>query len=126
WTDERCRSRLQSRRRPHTRGGGPLMGSLIATALKSSPRAWGWTVGRQAGDGHADVVPTRVGVDRTPPRPCGPSRRRPHARGGGPKLIARTDRPVKSSPRAWGWTARHESRVAAHGVVPTRVGVDRR
>ncbi len=72
------------RRRPHARGGGPMGVKVVGSIGKSSPRTWGWTGlhgDRREGPG---VVPTHVGVDRTP-RELKPSRRsRPHARGGGP------------------------------------------
>ena len=91
----------------------------------SSPRAWGWTAQVSWGQARQALVPTRVGVDRQSSlsyRPRGP---RPHARGGGPSIIALLQAPRPSSPRAWGWTGCPRFVLPGQPLVPTRVGVDR-
>ncbi len=55
----------------------------------------------------------------------GRDERVPHARGGGPEIVRDTRAFVECSPRAWGWTAVLPVAPGAHGVFPTRVGVDR-
>ena len=70
-----------------------------------SPHAWGWTSTAPAQNPAPSVLPTRVGVDRSP---------------------AQAPRHPRSfSPHAWGWTDRRSSPQLAHRVLPTRVGVDR-
>ncbi len=53
---------------PHARGDGPIL-QLTGRLVRSlSPRAWGWTVRQPRRRALRDVVPTRVGMDRTPGR----------------------------------------------------------
>src|SRR5579884_1928781 len=92
----------------------------------SSPRAWGWTVYTFLLINNTQVVPTRVGVDQDVACETDCSNRRPHARGGGPLWECPHPRVVRSSPRAWGWTASRWPFCRRGQVVPTRVGVDRR
>src|SRR5205085_641395 len=56
-------------RRPHVRGGGLRSATSTARVPSSSPRAWGWTEIGHLDGSRALVVPTCVGVDRTPCRP---------------------------------------------------------
>ena len=69
---------------PHARGGGPVFCGQCGTLEELSPRAWGWTGYRECRRLRPDVVPTRVGVDRRPPRRVAIRHGCPHARGGGP------------------------------------------
>ena len=94
--------------RPHARGGGPVATSTRRLWFSASPRAWGWTVDEGRDHRVPHGVPTRVGVDRMSTRNARMLRRRPHARGGGPALVALVLSQRAASPRAWGWT------VAAH------------
>ena len=112
--------------RPHARGGGPAPKQTASILTQSSPRTWGWTVQRQPCHRSGNVVPTHVGGDRSATRPRPASRRRPHARGGGPEQRADAARWARSSPRTWGWTARCNPPLDESEVVPTHVGVDRR
>ena len=52
-------------RRPHARGGGPVLFPNEVASFESSPRAWGWTASMVNCSWRKNVVPTRVGVDRT-------------------------------------------------------------
>src|SRR5207249_4379096 len=106
-------------------GGGPSSPFTWIADSPSSPRAWGWTGGRERGYAARLVVPTRVGVDLRHDAPGWATPRRPHARGGGPTGMPSPAAAPKSSPRAWGWTAGRLRLLAVHRVVPTRVGVDR-
>src|SRR5581483_1763569 len=80
----RCRRAWRSR--PHARGGGPQTVFAAWLAAQSSPRAWGWTATGPDPRRALAVVPTRVGVDRAGSAPSARCWRRPHARGGGPRL----------------------------------------
>src|SRR5581483_3843110 len=55
-------------------------------------------------DQEEQVVPTRVGVDRSRLEAYRDRCRRPHARGGGPCMTPYQGGTISSSPRAWGWT----------------------
>ena len=68
---------------PHPRGDGPVKeaNALLETAF--SPPAWGWSAGIDAALAEGIVLPTRVGMVRTP-SPSGPSCNcSPHPRGDG-------------------------------------------
>ena len=52
--------------RPHARGGGPVGQAEASGSFSSSPRAWGWTVTMPRSMQPQVLVPTRVGVDRSP------------------------------------------------------------
>ena len=71
-----------------------------------SPHAWGWTAGRERFFVLLAVFPTRVGVDRRPPRPSGTRWCFPHTRGGGPPKYDNSHDLLVFSPHAWGWTER--------------------
>ena len=72
---------------PHTRGDGPGQPLFSGTHKSFSPHTWGWPA-RGAGDEIGKwVLPTHVGMARSPLstfRPCGCS---PHTRGDGPSLF---------------------------------------
>ncbi len=108
---------------PHPRGGGPVCESHAPARSRSSPHAWGWTAVVLIVEGHALVVPTRVGVDRahrgieansrgSSPHRVGVDRagpwkrrccgRRPHTRGGGPPTVGSPGGGVPSSPHRVG------------------------
>ncbi len=133
-------------RRPHARGGAPLLEPATWNGVRSSPRTWGCTAEAPAAEAPPVVVPTHVGVHRPPrsrpPRP----RRRPHARGGAPsasrrrrpgrpssprtwgctvQVFAHRDALLESSPRTWGCTGSAGVGPMDGGVVPTHVGVHR-
>ena len=126
WTvPQRCR-RATRAGSPHTRGGGPRYKTGTNCNASFSPHAWGWTAVLAELTTDQKVLPTRVGVDRTV-RPY-PHRRdsSPHTRGGGPDVVKLEPIQPPFSPHAWGWTADLDARAGLHGVLPTRVGVDRR
>ena len=90
---------------PHTRGGGPVPWELCSLTSKFSPHAWGWTDAKVGILPRTNVLPTRVGVDRS--------------------CEWRLEHRAMFSPHAWGWT---DGAVGIEGspyVLPTRVGVDR-
>ena len=127
WTDPHQAAPALYSRCPHTRGGGPMLAEETESSHVGCPHTRGGGPTLRASNGAMDnVVPTRVGVDRSFA-----------GRVGGPRWL---------SPHAWGWT---EQRKAAEmeavrcphtrgggpswpnccsanpPVVPTRVGVDR-
>src|SRR5208282_4478612 len=90
-----------------------------------SPRVWGWS-GRAMESGNTGgVLPTRVGMVRLSSLRRGCSRCSPHACGDGPPSVAPPRRERRFSPRVWGWSGCHHYAAAAHGVLPTRVGMVR-
>ena len=126
WTANSIWRMPSSGRRPHARGGGPMVPPTYTTGN--------------------DVVPTHVGVDRGVVSSHRIRSSRPHARGGGPVFLLARSAMTKSSPRTWGWTdERVLQQLASAGrphargggpfitplsfddasVVPTHVGVDR-
>src|SRR5205823_4566276 len=94
-------TRPPPRYRPHARGGGPYDKDGQEVESASSPRAWGWTVPGRDRLPDGDIVPTRVGVDRSGGASRFVGRNRPHARGGGPIWLAFSALSRTSSPRAW-------------------------
>ena len=69
---------------PHARGGVPPARTRAFTNASLSPRTWGCTVAGDHGVDVVHVVPTHVGVYRSPPCPSLRRARCPHARGGVP------------------------------------------
>ena len=111
---------------PHGRGDGPRSPRASKSALRCSPRAWGWTDLTSGGMMTAAVFPTGVGMDRTLrnfPRPLSSV---PHGRGDGPGGSPTTTPATRCSPRAWGWTVVIRSHNSEDLVFPTGVGMDRR
>ena len=104
WTPEPCG--IGVARFPHTRGGGPYGNDFQWPHGGLSPHAWGWTEMNPLTDNVTDVIPTRVGVDRSISTRTLWISRYPHTRGGGPDLM--------------------KSAIESAEVIPTRVGVDRR
>ncbi len=112
-------------RSPHTRGDGPGAKSREAQAWRFSPHAWGWSVPEITGFYQPTVLPTRVGMVRTPAW-CRHNRRRsPHTRGDGPATLPAAPFRVAFSPHAWGWSVRALHPCGWHAVLPTRVGMVR-
>ncbi len=109
---------------PHARGGGPRRFRSGVGGSSLSPRTWGWTERGTVGVLVGGVVPTHVGVDRSPRATGCRAACCPHARGGGPSLTVTWCLLTMLSPRTWGWTP-DVGRVAdGVPVVPTHVGVD--
>ncbi len=130
---------------PHTRGDGPFMLRWPSPDLMFSPHAWGWSA--RAGDSeganwfspHAwgwsgrppswpcllPVLPTRVGMVRSPARAQRISACSPHTRGDGPETRCPPPLPTAFSPHAWGWSVMPPSALEAITVLPTRVGMVR-
>ena len=92
---DRLRSAPCARRtyHPHARGGGPTESLAELPNPLSSPRTWGWTAGVGADQGADDIIPTHVGVDRSPGSTRGSGSNHPHARGGGPSASPPSSRP---------------------------------
>ncbi len=112
-----------STRPPHPRGGASPRLVVSPLVSPSSPPAWGClrlcvSVGR-----HWAVLPTRVGVPPTGPKP--ERRRRPSSPPAwgclGATLVLTTC--PRSSPPAWGCLRRRDLRMTVDCVLPTRVGV---
>ena len=110
---------------PHTRGGGPFRRDMKAKTTLLSPHAWGWTAGLVARAKERQVIPTRVGVDRSSTTNGRRARSYPHTRGGGPGVLDAVVNAITLSPHAWGWTEFPDTRSTTDSVIPTRVGVDR-
>ena len=110
---------------PHPRGDGPRSNPNSNKCDRLSPPAWGWSALRCVRECPERVVPTRVGMVRTPkPRlPLAP--RCPHPRGDGPGGVTIKALCALLSPPAWGWSAPRGVRRAPQRVVPTRVGMVR-
>ncbi len=72
--------------------------------LVRSPRTWGWTGQRLAGEDPYQAFPTHVGMDRVRWYRRIEGFRVPHARGDGPTLRWSCRPPRRRSPRTWGWT----------------------
>src|SRR4051812_45524733 len=69
---------------PHTRGDGPIRRGSDPPRPLFSPHAWGWSARAADGARGAAVLPTRVGMVRTPEPTPGATDRSPHTRGDGP------------------------------------------
>src|SRR5438874_1183040 len=76
WSEDCC---------PHACGGGPRPRGGRPPRRPLSPRMWGWTGRSGLASGAARVVPTHVGVDRSPPASGWDPSSCPHACGGGPE-----------------------------------------
>ena len=125
--DRRSRCLASQRRRdPHARGDGPVRDGRARCASARSPRAWGWTVVPFLRHRQQFEIPTRVGMDRRPPRRDGTRDGDPHARGDGPQVTSKKFGTSSRSPRAWGWTVPGGPAERLAGEIPTRVGMDRR
>ena len=111
---------------PHARGDGPCACRVHERHALFSPRAWGWSDIDGQLDRIEDVLPTRVGMVRLIGPASTGSIGSPHARGDGPRILARVSAAGKFSPRAWGWSAYPLGRFGGHRVLPTRVGMVRR
>src|SRR5690606_1486826 len=111
--------------RPHARGGGPEGPSDQDHRAGTSPRTWGWTDGDDGPVVGEFDVPTHVGVDPVGWTSRSAPRRRPHARGGGPRRLDVESGSAETSPRSCGWTPAAGRRGRRRGAVPTHVGVDR-
>src|SRR5271157_2610661 len=119
------RSGHAAARSPHVRGDGPAQFRTWAWPRRFSPRAWGWS-GRYWIEAWSQwVLPTCVGMVRTPELLSHPRARSPHVRGDGPDSMELARHHDAFSPRAWGWSARacrHRWHVR---VLPTCVGMVR-
>src|SRR5271166_2912997 len=56
----------RSHRSPHVRGDGPWVPDRNEFRGSFSPRAWGWSAGRDGGQSPVHVLPTCVGMVRPP------------------------------------------------------------
>src|SRR4051812_17619435 len=72
-----------------------------------------------------EVLPTDVGVFRTPPIGCVTAASPPHRRGGVPEAAAAAHAKAGSSPPTWGCSGSRSRRLRQGGVLPTDVGVFR-
>src|SRR5690606_10824438 len=89
---------------PHARGDGPHAERGLDDSAPCSPRTWGWSDRYGLPNGLFRVLPTHVGMVRTPRETRGPRICAPHARGDGPPSAAPPDGGVACSPRTWGWS----------------------
>jgi len=112
-------------RSPHACGDGPRLADERAGVLPFSPRVWGWSVLPMLPDSYSAVLPTRVGMVRRNSLWKHWTRSSPHACGDGPVEQWSLETLVVFSPRVWGWSGCHHYAAAAHGVLPTRVGMVR-
>jgi hypothetical protein len=110
---------------PHARGGAPRAARRGNEELPSSPRTWGCTVVLLENGRHQPLIPTHVGVHRSPCCRSGSGSPHPHARGGAPRTSPRRQDPITSSPRTWGCTAHRARDERARVLIPTHVGVHR-
>ena len=110
---------------PHPRGDGPLAARMRRDKGECSPPAWGWSAQILEIDSQIRVLPTRVGMVRTPLLRRALVSSAPHPRGDGPRKARSTARARECSPPAWGWSV-HLAPVRHHqDVLPTRVGMVR-
>ncbi len=93
--------------------------------LVRSPRTWGWTGQRLAGEDPYQAFPTHVGMDRVRWYRRIEGFRVPHARGDGPTLRWSCRPPRRRSPRTWGWTDYDLHFWLTRVAFPTHVGMDR-
>ena len=91
-----------------------------------APRTWGWTAAREEAARLSKAGPTHVGMDRGLRPADTDERRRPHARGDGPRSLAAEVGPRGQAPRTWGWTAEALGIEVGSAAGPTHVGMDRR
>ncbi len=112
-------------RSPHPRGDGPHGASCQGFREKFSPPAWGWSGMARARHVSRRVLPTRVGMVRSPPFPQQSRLSSPHPRGDGPRDRMVRPEPLQFSPPAWGWSAVHDVLSLGGCVLPTRVGMVR-
>ncbi len=120
----RRRSRPSSRRGPpHARGGAPRVFTGSTPGRVSSPRTWGCSVGRLAGDDGHGVLPTHVGVLHRRGTTHPTTDRPPHARGGAPEDAPTSVIETMSSPRTWGCSGGCPDFRDRDDVLPTHVGV---
>ncbi len=89
---------------PHTRGDGPMNKATLATTVRFSPHAWGWSVCSSSPHTHHSVLPTRVGMVRGFGARHRCLSRSPHTRGDGPRQGAMVHGKPSFSPHAWGWS----------------------
>ena len=140
------RQRFRRNRGPHTRGDVPTISSLSSNRTSWSPHAWGCTVWVRPVCGIGHVVPTRVGMYRTPTPAACAHLRGPHTRGDVPVVgavivlalwvvptrvgmyrypMSEPTAQPQWSPHAWGCTVLALPRPVPMRVVPTRVGMYR-
>ena len=113
---------------PHARGGAPTNNVYKGGLGESSPRTWGCSVARDAGNGGSGVLPTHVGVLRDDMALGDGWTCPPHARGGAPSSGTEGGVCLRSSPRTWGCSApgrrrlrRFRSPPHARGGAPAKV-----
>src|SRR5690606_1056694 len=90
-----------------------------------SPRTWGWTGVSGSPVRRSTMLPTHVGMDRTPRCVTHPGGDAPHARGDGPPLVDVPSVESGCSPRTWGWTQSVDRARRKTSMLPTHVGMDR-
>ena len=72
---------------PHARGDGPLRESVILYPYRFSPRTWGWSERGLGLASRREVLPTHVGMVRSPATRTTRCCCSPHARGDGPPRL---------------------------------------
>ncbi len=110
---------------PHPRGDGPASQIIHGHDEAFSPPAWGWSAVRRPEPRDGLVLPTRVGMVRTPSTFTSSIWSSPHPRGDGPRSAEILKRGNTFSPPAWGWSADHRRVRLQLPVLPTRVGMVR-
>jgi len=110
---------------PHVRGDGPRDRRRWPGQIQFSPRAWGWSANRVASKATRAVLPTCVGMVRSPSESPTSTAGSPHVRGDGPSGPAGLLAEWTFSPRAWGWSAPIMRPAGAGEVLPTCVGMVR-
>src|ERR1039458_3956440 len=109
----------QTRRAPHPRGDGPLVGVVNHQHAVCSPPAWGWSGLPLVVAVCHHVLPTRVGMVRPAFRHRNARASAPHPRGDGPRAARAAMPPELCSPPAWGWSVASVIPLLARRVLPT-------
>src|SRR5690606_12173770 len=86
----------------------------------------GWSDRQRHRSGRSPVLPTHVGMVRTPSAAWMTPLRAPHARGDGPTAMAFLTDSSACSPRTWGWSVLPAKPEVPVFVLPTHVGMVRR
>ena len=102
-----------------------MSGYVTVKSGELSPHAWGWSVPQATSRERNPVIPTRVGMVRSPTPEAVTATSYPHTRGDGPLECDDTPGISVLSPHAWGWSAGLLVPLVVCDVIPTRVGMVR-